>query len=231
MCAAVAAEYPDHSRVILNCMVQRERSEIGKFILWILLSLPGILFDALFLSGIVFLLGPMQHNVPWRDIFLWCIPGAILLFWLIDALTPKSNLSSDDTSVASGLTTIGGSMELSPWTYAAGAGGTRGMPVFTEIVLAGPRVLGNAIQRFRAARAVQLTDRTVAVRILGCLLAVEHGLDTESLLQSHEPPSALMRPLAYLIFHGWIDSSQDTRHVWLSANTRVIIEKAISTAA
>ena len=56
------------------------------------LAVPGILIDALFLSGIVYLLGNfivfqlhlLQHAMPWWACFLFCIPLSIPLFWLID---------------------------------------------------------------------------------------------------------------------------------------------------
>jgi hypothetical protein len=219
---------PGHASAIRICMIRRERWEFVKFILWIFLSLPGTLFDALFLSGIVYVFGPFQYGMSWRHLFYWCIPGATLLFWAIDRNTPESVFETTYGGGAS-LTTSEGHIAMSPWIYETSRGSSA-MPVLTEFLLMGPRVSRKAFQRLRGAWVVRSANRDDAEKILRSLLAVDHGLDTENLLQKPVAQFGLLRAIAYLLFHGWVDSSHNTGHIWLTEDSRSVLESAIGKA-
>jgi hypothetical protein len=217
----------ENLRRLRNCLRRRERWGNFQVFLLILLSLPGTLIDSFVLSGILWLMGPFQHHISWLYVFFPCIPVSILLFWWIDRETPAPDWDSLARGAGSGLTTGGGHLELSPWTPGVGYGAREGMPILTEILVMGPRILRKAIRKFRGIQAVSGADRNRASQILQSLLAVDHGLDVKNLLQPHEPLSSLTPALAYLLFHQWIDSSHDARHVWLSGESRAIIQRAI----
>lgn len=220
------------SAFIQSRMIHRERAEITGFILWVLLSAPGILIDSLFLSGILYLLGPFRpHHVPWRHVFFWSIPAAVLLFWLIDHATPESDSASDlDAAAAAArsggtrMTTATGHLAMSPWTPGIGARGSIATPVLTEIILMGPRILRKAFQRLRGAWSVRNADRSRVEQILRTMSAVDHSLHAEELLHQGENVLAISAPLAYLLFYGWVECSHDAARVWLIGKSRSILE-------
>jgi hypothetical protein len=211
--------------IISKHLSRREKLQIGRIFLLLLLSAPGTLFDAFFLSGIVWLIGPLQHHVPWRPVFYWCIPGAILIFWCIDRLTPESNSEIDPTSSDTNPTTAGGHYAMSPWTIGADESNRHSMPVFTEIVLMGPRILRNALQKIRGVWAVGFSNRNRAAQMVRDLLTSDHAVEVESFLKPPERLESIMSAVAYLLFYGWIDSSHDGRRIWLSETSRTYLHQ------
>jgi hypothetical protein len=197
----------------------------------VLLSLPGIFTDALFLSAIVWLLGPAQRHVPWHSVFWWCVPGAILLFCWIDRHTTGSDLLEDATW-NTGPTTPGGlpamlSLGFGASGYGIGGGSTPGMPILTQILLSGPRQLRKVVNRLRSVWMFDRRSRQRAGRVLQHLLTVDHSCAIQSLLEPSEQMQQLMPALAYLVFYDWISESPESQHVWLSGQSRNVLQHAL----
>ncbi|HEX5242758.1 MAG TPA: hypothetical protein VFW23_05795, partial [Tepidisphaeraceae bacterium] len=185
--------------------------------------LPGIVADAVILSAIVWLCGPYQHGVGWRSIFWWCLPAAVILFWLLDrqpGLDWSSNLSS------------GASVPDAPSRgeagYSIGGGFARGVPMVTEMVVLAPRLLRRVIATLRAARKFTQPAKLRGQRVLRELAAREKGCDIDKLLEAGEDVGKMRPTLDYLVFYDWISISRDARHVWLNGDSRKILQAAIA---
>src|SRR5579863_5571061 len=133
---SVSPQAPSHSSArVLKCMRRRERRAMVQTMLLAAAALPGMLVDALFLSWIVWLLGPIQHHIPWLTVFWCCVPGAVPLFWWIDRHTAASD-PSDSATWADGPTTAGGHLAMTSLGFGAsgygiGSAAARGMPLLT----------------------------------------------------------------------------------------------------
>ncbi len=212
-----------------ECLLDRERRLIRKNVWHIVLSVPGILFDVAFVSGIVWLLGPLECGVAWHRVFLWCIPVTLLLFWWDDTQTPES-WTADDARWAQGTLTSGGGYLLLNGGLSRGVLPGPAQPDFctqllTAVILLGPRMLRGAIAKLRATRRFGQASSERAEEVLRQMAAEDHSIAVRSLVRRGEKLLALLPTLAYLRFYGWIEASEDTERVWLPAEIRTLLER------
>jgi hypothetical protein len=203
---------------IQSQLFRQECRIAGKILLLILAAVPGLLIDAAILSGIVWLLGPYQHHVPWWPIFFICIPIAIPLFCWIDKRTQSdTDLSPIDPSI----TSPSGHMMMWGNGYSIGnRGGVKGSPITTAMLLFGPRLLRKAFQMLRARRMFSHIERARAAVILRELVLHGQSSEVHLFLKPNEQPMALFSVLGYLEFYQWIDASHDTQRIWLTIKAK-----------
>ena len=219
------ASPPKNADGIPECLRRKERQLRRRMMLLAVLSLPGIALDGVFLSAIVWLCGPYQHGIPWLSVFWWCLPAAVILFWLLDrqsGLDWSNNLTSGASVPDAPSRGEGG--------YSLGGGVARGVPMVTEMLVLAPRLLKRVIATFRAARQFTPPAKHRSEGVLRQMAAREKGCDIEKLLEPGEEITKLRPALVYLIFYDWISISRDTRHVWLNGDSRKILQQAMGGA-
>ena len=216
---------PQTSDGIPQCLRRKERQLSRRMLLLAVLSLPGIALDAVFLSAIVWLCGPYQHGIAWLDVFWWCLPAAVVLFWLLDrqsGLDWSSNLTSGGRAAEMPSRGEAG--------YSIGGGVARGVPMVTEMLVLAPRLLRRVIATSRATRKFLPPAKHRSEGVLRQMAAREKGCDIEKLLEPGEEIAKLRPALDYLIFYDWISISRDTKHVWLNGDSRKILQQAMGSA-
>lgn len=201
-----------------------------KALLLAILALPGVLVDALLLSPFVFVMGPFQYHIPWRWVYVCSVPLATWLFWWIDSHTAESDLQGDATW-ATGLTTAGGHLALGVGMRGdMTSDSARDMPILTGLLLMGPRLMRQAINRFRTGSKFGSRARKRAELALRQLMAVDHSSNVEALLEKQEQMKDLAPALGYLVFYDWIGVSKEAERVWLNGETRTIIQPLLRNA-
>ena len=214
---------PQRSDGVSKALHRKERALNVRMLLLALASLPGIAVDAVILSAIIWIMGPYQHGIAWLNIFWWCLPGAVILFWLLDrqsGMDWSSNLTSGGRAAEAPSRGEAG--------YSIGGGIARGVPMVTEMAVLAPRLLRRVIATLRAARKFTQPAKLRGEAVLRQLAAREKGCDIEKLLEQGEEISKLRPALDYLIFYDWISISRDTKHVWLNGDSRKILEEAVA---
>ena len=209
-----------------ECMLDRKRRMIRKNVLLVLLAMPGILLDAVLISGIVWLLGPFENGVPWHRVFFWCIPITLLLFWWDD--TQPESWTADDAKWAAGDPTLPGGPSLNSQGVPRGGGGYRGefcTQLLTLLLLLGPRLLRGAAGKLWGIWKFRSANPERARQVLQQMAAVDYGVAVRSLLRPQEQLEVLLPTLSYLQFYGWIEVSEDTERVWFPADVRALMEK------
>ncbi|MGA2499271.1 MAG: hypothetical protein ABSH20_16150 [Tepidisphaeraceae bacterium] len=196
---------------------------IRKNVWQIVLALPGILFDVVFLSGIIWLLGPLECGVAWNRVFFSCIPGTLLLFWWDDTSTSESWTTDDARWVEGSITSGGGHLLINSGMSRGPAQADFCTQLLTAVLLLGPRMLRGAIGKLRVARRFGEENCERAEQVLRQIAAVDHAVAVRSLVWPQEQ-LVLLRTLAYLRFYGWIEASEDTERVWLPAEIRSLME-------
>lgn len=216
---------PQQTDRLSKCLRRKERALTMRMMLLSVLSLPGIALDAVILSAMIWIMGPYQHRIPWLSVFWWCLPAAVILFWLLDrqsGMDWSSNLTSGGRAAEAPSRGEAG--------YSLGGGLARGVPMVTEMVVLAPRLLRRVIATLRAARKFAQPAKLRGEGVLRQLAAREKGCDIEKLLEQGEEISKLRPALDYLIFYDWISVSRDTKHVWLNGDSRKILQEAIQGA-
>ncbi len=208
-------------------MLDRERRMIRKNLLLILPALPGILLDLVFVSLIVWLLGPFQDGVPWRRVFYWCIPVTILLFWWDDTQSSDS-WTADNARWGTGDPTAPGGPSLDGRGVPRGDGGYRGevcTQLLSSLLLFGPSLLRRSAAMLWTIWKFRDANRQRAEQLLRQMATVDYGVAARDLLRPREPLAELLPTLAYLRFYGWIDTSQDLERIWFPADVRTLMQE------
>ncbi|MGD0460894.1 MAG: hypothetical protein ABSB74_00235 [Tepidisphaeraceae bacterium] len=92
-----------------------------------------------------------------------------------------------------------------------------------ELFLWGPRQVLEAATQFRRQRLLAAVNRPHAAHVLDILKAVDHA-NVEELLES-ESDARTFPALAYLISFDWIGVSKDGKRVWVSSDSRNILNR------
>lgn len=220
------------SDYVLACMMHRERAcwRKTKLIAW--LAAPGVIIDALFLSAVVWMVctaimyswGVHQYEMSWTASLILGVPLSVPLFWWLDVRTHKSDILED--AVGDGPPMML-SMGFGLGAFGTAGGILRGIPIFRDLLLMGPRQLRRALNRYQAANRFDAVCRDRAELALRQMIAVNHSCYTHKLLRKSEEMQSLAPAMAYLIFYDWISTSKDTLYVWLSGEARKTLEAAV----
>ena len=220
------------SEFVLACMRHRERESRRKTKLMAWLAVPGLCLNAFFLYLIVFAIGDAliylsgnkTFHMNWWVVLLVCVPVSVPLFWWIDGRTRQTDMLEDASPDGPGPML---SLGFGLGAFGAMAGASRGLPIFNQIILGGPRQLRKVVNRYQAASRFDEPCRARAEMALRQLLTIDHSCLVQRVLRKQEQMQELVPALAYLVFYEWISTSKDTLNVWLTGEARKTLEAAV----
>ena len=91
---------------------------------------------------------------------------------------------------------------------------------FVELFLVGPRCVLEAFGKLRGARRLHGVNVDRAAEVVADLRRFDQGVPIHRLAHEGEDITAVLRPLAYLLFHDWVGISAAGDRVWLNSDSK-----------
>jgi hypothetical protein len=204
-------------------LLRRERWCTFKALLLMLPAIPStIVASALACGGLALVLLFFRLRIPLP--LLIVLSFAVGIGWLVwtsrrSSSAPNSDLWSLGTPAADPIYTI----PIGRRSNSAGLG--------YNFVIFRPSYqhLREAIGMLQVASVLNSVDRNQVEQLLLRLRLLDHGLYVRQIREEGEPTESALRLIAYLRFYGWIGSSPDGEHIWLSSDARALLDRIVLT--
>jgi hypothetical protein len=214
----------DVSRVksVRDHLRHREAMLAGKIFTLLAIGVP-LLFIGPFLMACIFWFVSytlLDYPLPWTGIF-WGLVVTLIPLLLWTERRTRGTYFADTVIGAGGASSVpylAGpelgmliSFATSPRVAASG---------FVELFLVGPRFVLEGLGKLRGAKKLRGVSIDRAATIVADLRRFDTGVPIHQLAHEGEHVSAVVQPLAYLLFHDWVGISATGDRVWLLSESK-----------